>query len=275
MILQLGSDKATRLRYFTKASFAHPAKLHLGLLAWLVEAYTRPGDTIGDPMAGIGSLAYAAMFQRHVILRELEPQWITHARENAADIIRAAGLFAGTIDIGQADARQPWNFTADHLIFSPPYACRASSNHTSRHYVSHKMYQVAKKEGISYSERWHKFVENPTGGSAGAMTFFYGEHPDQIGHWRGDRYIEAMTDVYTHARAALRPGGVMALVIKDHIRDGQRVRVTDQTAALCVSLGFRLVDRVSRRVHPLSLWQRRRKERGEPIVEEEDVLVFV
>lgn len=273
-ILDLGSDLSLRYRYFTKASLAHPAKLHLGLLAWLVERYTRPGDTVCDPMAGIGSTAYAALLQRSVILREIEPRWLALAHENAAQIIREAGMFAGTIDIGQADAREPWRILADCVLFSPPYACRASSNQTSRHYVSHKIYKLAKSEGVSYTDRWHRFANSPTGGSAGAMTFFYGEHPAQLGHFRGSAYWRAMERIYNQALSSLRPNGKMILVIKDHIRDRVRVPVADQTAALCETLGFALIARHARRVFPLSLWQRRRKERGEPIVEEEDVLVF-
>lgn len=271
-ILNLGSDLTLRYRFFTKASMAHPAKLHLGLLSWLIERYTAPGETIADPMAGIGSTAYAALLQRNVILREIEPRWLAIAHENAAEIIRQGGLFAGTIDVGQADAREPWKYLVDHIIFSPPYSCRASSNQTSRHYVSHKVYKLAQEQGISYTDRWHKFANNPTEGAAGAMTFFYGEHPAQIGHWRGDQYWQAMTDIYAQARIVLR--GKMILIVKDHIRGGQRVHVAEQTADLCGTLGFRLVDRHIRRVYPLSLWQRRRKEKGEPVIEEEDVLVF-
>lgn len=273
-ILDLGSDLSLRYRYFTKASLAHPAKLHLGLIAYLVERYTRPGQTIADPMAGIGSTAYAALLQRNVILREIEPRWLALAHENAAQIIREAGMFAGTIDMGQADAREPWGFQADHVLFSPPYACRASSNQTSQHYVSHKMYKLAKSEGVSYTDRWHRFANSPTGGSAGAMTFFYGGHPAQLGHLRGDSYWAEMMRVYVWAKVALRPHGKMILVIKDHIRNRERVHVADETAARLQGIGFSLVARHARKVYPLSLWQRRRKERGELIVEEEDVLVF-
>jgi len=272
--LDLGSDLALRYRYFTRESLAHPAKLHLGLLRYLIDRYTAPGDTIADPMAGIGSTAYAALLQRNVILREIEPRWLALAHENAALIIREAGLFAGAIDVGTADAREPWGFQADHIIFSPPYACRASTNQTSRHYVSHKIYKLAKSEGLAYTDRWHKFVGSPTVGAAGAMTFFYGEHPSQVGAFRGAAYWQAMEQVYTQARTALRPGGSMILVIKDHIRDGRRVCVATETAEHCERLGFRLVERFARRVYPLSLWQRRRKEQGLPVVEEEDVLVF-
>lgn len=126
------------------------------------------------------------------------------------------------------------------------------------------------------SHRWRELIEHQDThhGAMSAELFWYGQHPDQLGALRGDRYWAAMTDVYTQARMALRPGGCMILVIKDHIRRGIRIRVADQTVALCESLGFVLTERHARLVHPLSLWQRRRKERGELIVEEEDALIF-
>lgn len=68
--------------------------------------------------------------------------------------------------------------------------------------------------------------------------------------------------------------GFLLLVIKDHISEGVRVATADHTIALCETLGCVLHARHQRLVFPLSLWQRRRKERGEPVVEEEDALVF-
>lgn len=274
--LDLGSDLRLRYRYFSKASLEHPAKLHLGLLAWLVERYTRPGEMIADPMAGIGSTAYAALLQRNVILREIEPKWLTLAHQNAASIIDDAGLFAGTISLGQADARQVWGYTADHLIFSPPYGCDAQHKASSRtRNLVTRLHQLGHRQ-VRYSARWASLAAHADAqrGAAALFNFAYGDHPAQLGHLRGERYWQAMEQVYTHALAALRPGGCMILIIKDHIRKGQRVPTAEQTIALCERLGFALQARHARRVWPLSLWQRRRKERGLPIVEEEDVLVF-
>ncbi len=108
----------------------------------------------------------------------------------------------------------------------------------------------------------------------GAVTFHYGTHPDQIGHFRGERYWQAMRQVYAQAYAALRPSGFLILVVKDHIYQGQRMPTAESTITVCQQSGFLLLARHQRLVHPLSLWQRRRKEAGLPVVEEEDVLVF-
>lgn len=260
-LLDLGSDIGLRNKYFVRASYAHPAKLHLGLLAWIIERYTRPGDTICDPMAGIGSLVIAATMQRNVILREIEPRWLSIAHENAAHIQVLAGMFSGSIDVAQADAREAWGLRADAVIFSPPYGC----DFTAVSPLSRRGYIMPVDD--DQATKWKKKVGT-------GQVFVYGQHPAQIGAFRDTKYWTAMRQIYKRAREALPAGGVMALVIKDHIRAGKRVRVADQTVEVCGELGFRLWERHARRVYPLGLWQRRRKERGEPVVEEEDVLAF-
>ena len=268
--LHLGSDLALRNHWFVPESFAHPAKLHLGFLRWLLEAYTSPGETIADVMAGIGSCLLAAAYGRNVIAREIEPRWLEILRANAASIQQQAGFFVGAIDIDSADAREPWGYTADHILFSPPYGNEASSSPNARHTLPYRLHNAP----FAYGERWKRFIEEPTEGSKGAVVFHYGTHPAQIGHWRGARYWQAMQQIYTQAHAALRGHGSLIIVVKDHIHAGLRVETAAQTVALCEALGFVLHARHQRQVFPLSLWQRRRKERGELVVEEEDALVF-
>jgi hypothetical protein len=80
--------------------------------------------------------------------------------------------------------------------------------------------------------------------------------------------------IYAQAYTSLHPHGYLILIVKDHIRDGKRVATTATTRAVCTELGFTLCVHHQRHLQNLSLWQRRRKERGEPVIEEEDILVF-
>jgi DNA methylase len=269
-LLSFGTDVAIRSRWFVPQSFEHPAKLHLGLLRWLLDRYTRPGETIADPMAGSGSTLYAATLQRHVIAREIEPRWLDLLRENAARITLHSGLFAGQIDIGQADAREPWGYQADHVLFSPPYGNEASATPT----VHRMLPSHLRSATIPYDSRWQRLATHPTPGAMGAATFHYGTHPDQIGHFRGERYWQAMHLIYAQAYLSLHPRGLLILIVKDHIRAGKRVATVAATITVCEQLGFTLHAHHQRQLRTLSLWQRRRKERGEPIIEEEDILVF-
>lgn len=268
--LDFGSDLHLRNKWFTPESLAHPAKLHLGLLHWLIERYTKPGDTIADPMAGIGSILYAATLQRAVIAREIEPRWLEIAHRNAAHMYHEAGLFVGLMNVGQHNAREPWDYQADHIIFSPPYGNEISAKPNNNRALK---LALQKKPAIG-GKRWQSFLAHPTAGAIAMSTYSYGTHPAQIGHYRGPRYFQAMSEIYTQAHHSLRTGGFLILIVKDHISEGLRIHTAESTVATCQELGFALHARHQRRVFPLSLWQRRRKEQGLPVVEEEDVLVF-
>jgi len=266
-MLTFESDRAMRSRLFVEGSFAHPAKLHLGLLQYLIDRYTRPGDVLADPMCGTASLLLAATMQRDVIARDVEPRWVNIAQANAAHLREIGGLFLGHMDVGQQDARLPWGYQADAALFSPPYGNEASSSP-----LAHRALQYRKLPG----RRWKSLLARmeQQAGAYGSVMFHYGQHPDQIGHYRSTRYLTAMRAIYEQAYAAIRPGGLLILILKDHIRDRQRVPTVERTIALCQDIGFALTDRFQRRLLHLALWQRRRKEHGLPVVEEEDVLVF-
>lgn len=270
-VLELGSDTGLRNRWMIKESYAHPAKLHLGLLDWIVNRYTEAGDSILDPMAGVGSILYAGTLQRDVFAREIEPRWLEIAHKNAAHIHALSGMFSGHIHVGQADARSPWNVRADHIILSPPYGCEATRGGARKGILSPKTRAMVASGELTGD--WVRLAQSTDTGQGASYLFWYGEHDGQIGHFTGGRYWEAMTDIYRNAHEALKTG-YMVLIIKDHIRKGAHVRTSDLTVALCERLGFTLVERNYRKVYPLSLWQRLRKERGEPVIELEDILTF-
>lgn len=152
-LLGLGSDKTLRAKYFSSQSFSHPAKLNLHLALWLLKRYTRPGDRVADPMCGIASILIGALLGRHIIAREVEPHWLALAQENAAGMIGLFAEEAGTIELGQADARPPWGFEADHLMFSPPYGCQSATGRTSKGYISQRARRL-ESLGANYSEGW-------------------------------------------------------------------------------------------------------------------------
>ena len=59
-------------------SVAHPAKFHAELVEYLLEKYTKPGETILDPMAGTGILGViAALNGRNAIQVELEERFFS------------------------------------------------------------------------------------------------------------------------------------------------------------------------------------------------------
>jgi hypothetical protein len=267
-LLDFGSDIGLRQQLFSRASFAHPAKLNLYFLDYLVQQYTRSGDTVADPMAGVGSVLLAATLDRNVIAREIEPRWLEVMRQNA-DRIKHTCLWVGAVDIAAGDARAPWGMRCDHVIFSPPYGCdfTARSPLARRGYLPARMAASVRAGRGDWAAAWDRKIGQ-------AQIFVYGTEPGQIGHLRGEHYWADMQLVYEQARASLRSGGYLIVIIKDHIVKGERVWVTLDTVALCERIGFSFVAEHKRRVYPLSLWQRRRKEQGQPVIEEESALVF-
>jgi len=124
-IITFKSDTKERKGLFKAASFAHPAKMVLGLQIYLIEHYTKPGDTILDPMAGSGTILMACTLGRNVVCIELEDKFVKMQQDNW-DKIKSLGpmlgFTMGKAVILQGDARNLEGLLADNILFSPPYA---------------------------------------------------------------------------------------------------------------------------------------------------------
>ena len=59
-----------------------------------------------------------------------------------------------------------------------------------------------------------------------------------------DDYWHSVRQVYQCCYRALRSGGIMAVVVKDYVRDGQRVPLCDQTLVLLEVVGFEPLERI-------------------------------
>jgi len=124
-IICFKSDTKDRKGLFKAASFAHPAKMHLSLQIYLIEHYTKPGDTILDPMAGSGTILMACALGRNVVCVELEDKFVEMQKANWQKI-QALGpmMFCemGEAVILQGDARNLDGLLADNILFSPPFS---------------------------------------------------------------------------------------------------------------------------------------------------------
>jgi hypothetical protein len=76
-----------------------------------------------------------------------------------------------------------------------------------------------------------------------SLTGTYGESVGQIGQLAAATYWGSVGIVYQQCFSVLRPGGVMALVLKDFVRSGKRVPFCDQTVELLEAIGFALIER--------------------------------
>jgi DNA modification methylase len=143
-------DTSFRKALFSPDSFAHPAKMDAQLLLWIVERYTKAGDTILDPMAGSGTAMVGCTVGRNIVHVELEQKFVEMQKANWEKVrmMPQLGHEMGECHIIQGDARQLGDILADHAIFSPPY----SNEHASG--LSEKTILEAERiHGRRYSRR--------------------------------------------------------------------------------------------------------------------------
>jgi DNA modification methylase len=118
----------------------------------------------------------------------------------------------------------------------------------------------------------------------------YGTTPGQIGQEQGDSYWRAMREIYAQVWQALKPAGVLCVVIKSYVRNKQLVDLPGQTCTLLEALGFRVFLRVratftETTVEPglfgevrktkkrASFFRRLAEKKGAPVIDHEDVIM--
>lgn len=123
MELTFKRDTVIRKQYFAPESFAHPAKMDCQLLIWIVEHYTEAGETILDPMSGMGTTMLACTVGRNVIGVELEQKFVDMAKANWEKVrmMPQLGHTMGDCQILQGDARQLEGLLVEKIVTSPPY----------------------------------------------------------------------------------------------------------------------------------------------------------
>lgn len=123
--IEFTQDTKERRQWFQAASFAHPAKMVLGLQIYLIEHYTKPGETILDPMAGSGTILVACALGRNVVCVELEKKFCKLIEDNWQKIKSLGpmlGCKMGKATILQGDARALPELLVDKCVFSPPFS---------------------------------------------------------------------------------------------------------------------------------------------------------
>jgi modification methylase len=103
MLIGQRSLATQRQSRYLAGSAAHPARMAPDLAAALIEDYTRPGDLVLDPLAGIGTtLVEAVHAGRNAIGIEIDPGWTAIARANLTHARRRGAGGHGRVIHGDA-----------------------------------------------------------------------------------------------------------------------------------------------------------------------------
>ena len=187
----------------------HPAPYTDTLLPILAEFLPAGRAKILDPFAGTGKIARLRSWlpQAEFFGYEIEPEWADQARE--------AGCVCTTGDSRQMHYPDDM---FDAICTSPTYGNRMADHHNAR-------------DGSPRHTYRHTLGRPLTPGNSGAL------------QW-GEEYRTLHLAVWTECRRVLKPGGILVLNVKDHIRGGVLQEVTTWHAVTLLLLGLICINRV-------------------------------
>lgn len=176
----------------------HPAKYTDALLPVFVDML-RGSQRILDPFGGTGKIF------------EIQP-FLPAAQIDAVEIEPEWAAYDQRVTLGNALAL-PWaDDTFDAVCTSPTYSNRMADSHTARDSSRRNTYTHALGRKL---------------------------HPQNSGQLQwGNAYRDFHVKAWTEARRVLQHNGKFVLNIKDHIRSGKRVHVTDWHCEALTALGF-------------------------------------
>ena len=92
---------------------------------------------------------------------------------------------------------------------------------------------------------------------------------------KDNSYQDACREIYRGLLGVIPEGGVLVLVTGDYVRDTQVVDLAQITIDLCVEAGWTPLERWTGRKKRITFWRRYWAKKGQPLLDYEDVLVFV
>jgi len=239
------APQKARETIYSKNSMKHPAKMNPIWAQAMIQKYSEPGDTILDPMGGIGTTGIeASRLGRNAIIIDFEKRWINQAMKNV-ELLKKSGQKIGDIEFHQGDARDiKIRKKVDVIMFSPPYGHAAMGG---------QKYDDKKTE--EYSS--------------------YSKNLDNIGMKTGNKYFEDITKVYVGCHKTLKNNGIMVVNTKNRVEQGKEVRFDIQTRKLIEENGFKFIEQ--KRVHaPPSFFRIIYEEKypEAPKIHHEDFMIF-
>jgi modification methylase len=214
------SPAAQRRGRYVAGSSAHPARMLPDLAAHAIHTYTRPGELVADPLAGIGTaLVEAVHAGRHALGVEYEPGWAALAAANVAHAHAQGGT--GHAEIVRADATGlpdilPGRYRGQValVLTSPPYG------RTMHGRVEHRRGPLT---------RFHNSYGQPD--------------PANLAHRSRIGLLDGLTQVLAGCLPLLRPDGLIVVTARPWRRNGLLVDLPGQIIDAAHTAGLQPVDR--------------------------------
>lgn len=212
----------------------HPAKMWPAIARTAIERYSRPGEVVLDPMAGVGtSLVEAILAGRCAYGVDLEAEWVAHARANVAAALKTGSgrwgeVFQGDAgDLASLLGGKRLKAPVDMVLTSPPYGA-----------VTHGQPDTARVTGGAIRNRNHRYAEGKTAAESLATSSL-------------PRLSSGLERVFAGCYLALKPGGHMVVTARPFTDAGRLVDFPSLVVRAGIAAGFDLADRC---VALLSRW---------------------
>jgi DNA modification methylase len=218
---------------------AHGANKPPRLMARLIEFFTRPGELVLDPFAGVGGTLLGAAIAREprrALGFELAPRWAEIHAEVVAAATAAADAGTRLADLGPQDPGGPRTFDAS--------GCELRVGDARR------LLRELPDGGVDFVATDPPYnVQLPMTMSGGALAEAFANRRTDYAMVTDDpadlanaadypAYLEAMTDVLAEVRRVLVPGRYVVLIVRDAYQDGRYLFTGADLAARGAAVGL-------------------------------------
>jgi DNA modification methylase len=219
---------------------AHGANKPPRLMARLIEFFSRPGELVLDPFAGVGGTLLGAAIcrsPRRAIGFELEPRWV-QVYESVLRECLAEGDGAGPVlrDLGPADPGGPRQLDASgvRLQQGDAVALLAGLEAESVDFVAtDPPYNPQLKLTMAGGKLAERFANRRTD-----YAMVTDHSADLANSASYDEYLDRMTDIFGQLRRVLRARRYATVIVRDAYQDGRYRFTAADLAARAERAGF-------------------------------------
>ncbi len=192
------------------------------LLKQIIEFFTKPGETVLDPMSGVGgTLIGAALCDRRAVGIEINDAWTDGYRQVCRkEHIQAQEVITG--DCLETLAKMRSHF--DLVVIDPPYRESTFNPNVSG----------VRKQAIANGERMTSLTE-----SFSRDKRDFGNSPSY------EVYQLRLKQLFAECYRVLKEGRYLLVFSKDEFREGAFFELSSEIASLAVQAGFRWVGKIT------------------------------